>query len=122
MADRTAAAIKQIETSLKEEGLGLEDVVSSVIYLSKYTEDFAEMNKAYVAGFPDPKPSRTCIGMTALPGGTDVEITCVAAMRTKAVSTMFSSCSIRSPPDLRSIFFADSRERHVDRSSSQWSP
>ena len=42
----------------------MEDVVSSTIYLSKYTEDFTTMNPAYVAAFPDPKPSRTCIGVS----------------------------------------------------------
>jgi enamine deaminase RidA (YjgF/YER057c/UK114 family) len=52
-------------------------VVASTIYLSKYTEDFADFNEAYVSMFTsDPKPSRTCIGVANLPAGTDVEITC----------------------------------------------
>ncbi|KAL7416452.1 Endoribonuclease L-PSP/chorismate mutase-like protein [Mrakia frigida] len=85
VADRTTEALKRIEALLKLEGLGMEDVVASTIYLSHYVEDFAAMNPAYVAAFPDPKPSRTCIGITALPGGTDVEITCVAT--TRAVSS-----------------------------------
>ena len=63
VADRTTEALKRIESLLKKEGLGMEDVVSSVIYLSNYTEDFTTMNPAYVAAFPDPKPSRTCIGV-----------------------------------------------------------
>jgi len=52
-------------------------VVASTIYLSKYTEDFADFNEAYISMFTsDPKPSRTCIGVANLPAGTDVEITC----------------------------------------------
>ena len=45
-------------------------VVASTIYLSKYTEDFAAFNEAYVSMFTgEVKPSRTCIGVANLPAG-----------------------------------------------------
>ena len=57
-------------------GFVRDTVVAVTIYLSKYTEDFASMNEAYIEMFPgDIKPSRTCIGVKNLPAGTDVEIT-----------------------------------------------
>lgn len=63
-------------------------VVTSTVYLSKYTTDFADMNKAYVAAFPAeiPKGCRTCIGVANLPAGTDVEITITAARRGKVAT------------------------------------
>ncbi|CED83186.1 Putative translation initiation inhibitor UK114/IBM1 [Phaffia rhodozyma] len=81
VSDRTRAALENIKTRLVEVGLGLSDVVSSTIYLSNYVEDFGAMNKAYTPFFPTDPPSRTCIGIKDLPQGTDVEITCVAALR-----------------------------------------
>ena len=45
-------------------------VVASTIYLSKYTQDFAAFNEAYVSMFTGAvKPSRTCIGVASLPAG-----------------------------------------------------
>ncbi|KAM0749682.1 YjgF-like protein [Meredithblackwellia eburnea MCA 4105] len=79
--DRTTQIFKNAEFVLKEAGMGLEHVVAVTIYLSKYTEDFLPMNEAYIAAFKPtgkPLPSRTCIGVAALPKGTDVEITMVA--------------------------------------------
>ncbi|GAA5897655.1 hypothetical protein JCM6882_000061 [Rhodosporidiobolus microsporus] len=84
--DRTTQALKNIEATLKAAGMAVEDLVATTIYLSKYTEDFDNMNKAYIAFFPKgmPLPSRTCIGIAALPKNTDVEITCIATKRPKA--------------------------------------
>ncbi|GAA5826381.1 hypothetical protein JCM11251_002342 [Rhodosporidiobolus azoricus] len=81
--DRTTQALKNVEAILKAAGLEVQDLVAATIYLSKYKEDFDSMNKAYVAFFPKgmPLPARTCIGVAALPKGTDVEITCIAAKR-----------------------------------------
>lgn len=55
-------------------------VVSVQIFLSKYTEDFASMNEAYNAAFPGgvAMPVRTCVGVAALPAGTDIEMTIVS--------------------------------------------
>ncbi|GAA6017960.1 hypothetical protein JCM10207_002720 [Rhodosporidiobolus poonsookiae] len=84
--DRTTQALKNIEATLKAAGMGMEDLVATTIYLSAYTRDFDDMNKAYVAAFPTgkPMPTRTCIGVAALPKGTDVEITCVAFKKADA--------------------------------------
>lgn len=38
------------------------------------------MNEAYIASFPTnaPLPVRTCVGVAALPAGTDIEMTLVS--------------------------------------------
>lgn len=51
------------------------------IFLSKYEQDFVSMNEAYIASFPTnaPLPVRTCVGVAALPAGTDIEMTLVSS-------------------------------------------
>lgn len=58
----------------------LTSVVSVQIFLSKYDADFSAMNEAYIASFPktSPMPVRTCVGVAALPAGTDIEMTIVS--------------------------------------------
>ncbi|BGP32664.1 hypothetical protein JCM10296v2_004446 [Rhodotorula toruloides] len=86
VADRTKQTMRNIAAVLEAAGMGLEDFVSTTIYLSAYTRDFETMNKAYVESFPRGMalPTRTCIGVAALPKGTDVEITCVAVKKQKS--------------------------------------
>ncbi|GAA5915173.1 hypothetical protein JCM6882_001128 [Rhodosporidiobolus microsporus] len=80
--DRTLQAFGNVADRLSVIGLTLEDVVSITIYLSKYNEDFASMNEAYGSlPWGDEKPCRTCVGVAALPAGTDIEVTVVAAKR-----------------------------------------
>ncbi|GAA5874314.1 hypothetical protein JCM8547_007560 [Rhodosporidiobolus lusitaniae] len=82
---RTKQAFANIEERLSVIGLSLDDIVSTTIFLSRYDTDFTEMNKAYAELFPEsnpvPKPCRTCVGVAALPAGTNIEIQCVAAKR-----------------------------------------
>ncbi|KAI5475244.1 hypothetical protein MNV49_001690 [Pseudohyphozyma bogoriensis] len=79
--DRTIRALKNVQALLQEAGADLKDIVTITIYLGHYVEDFASFNEAYLEVFnplPGPKPARTCIGVAALPAGTDVEMTCIA--------------------------------------------
>ena len=45
--------------------LGL-PVISVTAYLTDYKTNFADFHTAYMAGFPAPRPSRTCIGVSNL--------------------------------------------------------
>ncbi|KAI5474515.1 hypothetical protein MNV49_003122 [Pseudohyphozyma bogoriensis] len=78
--DRTRRTLKNIDLILNGAGASLKDIVTVTIYLSKYTEDFASFNEAYLEMFAgvSPMPARTCIGVAALPANTDVEITVTA--------------------------------------------
>ncbi|BGP00052.1 hypothetical protein NBRC10513v2_004275 [Rhodotorula toruloides] len=82
VADRTKQTMRNIAAVLTAAGM----VVSTTIYLSAYTKDFETMNKAYVESFPRGMalPARTCIGVAALPKGTDVKITCIAVKKQKS--------------------------------------
>ena len=60
-------------------GLGLEDVVSVRVFLTRFERDYAAMNAAYAAEFPEGKrPVRTCVGVTALARGALVELDSIA--------------------------------------------
>lgn len=70
--------LRNIELLLLSEGYTLDDLVQVVCYLTDL-EDWAQMNEIYadVLG-PDIRPTRTAVGVTSLPFGLSVEMTCVA--------------------------------------------
>lgn len=60
-------------------GLGLADVVSARVFLTRFEEDYAAMNAVYAGYFTAGRyPARTCVGVTALAKGARVEIDVVA--------------------------------------------
>ncbi|ORY35065.1 Endoribonuclease L-PSP/chorismate mutase-like protein [Naematelia encephala] len=75
----TVEALSALKDVLELSGATLESVCKYNIFL-KNMDDFVEMNKAFVAFLPDPKPARTCIQAGRLPGGPDsiIEIECIA--------------------------------------------
>ena len=64
---------------LTELGLGLENVIQARVYLTRFEQDYADMNRTYAGYFPaDARPARTCVGVTGLARGALVEIDMVA--------------------------------------------
>ncbi len=80
LAAEINSAIDGVERHLQRLGLGLQDVVSSNVYLVDIA-DFAAMNDVYARRFPQPRPARTTVAVQALPGGARFEIQCVAVRR-----------------------------------------
>lgn len=79
VAAQTVRALGNLARNLAALGLGLEHVVSCRVYLTQFERDYAAMNAAYAAAFPPgARPSRVCIGVTALALGALVEIEAVA--------------------------------------------
>jgi enamine deaminase RidA (YjgF/YER057c/UK114 family) len=55
--------------------LGFEDIVMTRIYLTRFRQDYAEVNETYRSYFPsDRLPARTCVGVTGLAYDALVEI------------------------------------------------
>jgi 2-iminobutanoate/2-iminopropanoate deaminase len=76
---QTHQVMKNLQTVLKGCGLGLGNVVSARVYLTRFDADFAAMNGVYASYFPiGRRPARTCIGVTGLAKGALVEIDFVA--------------------------------------------
>ena len=81
MPDAIEEQAKQSLTNLKnilaEAGLGMENVVKTVVFLADLG-DFAAVNAVYETFFADPFPARSCVQVAGIPKGAKVEIECIA--------------------------------------------
>ncbi len=76
---QTRAVMSNLTTVLAGLGLGLEHVVMSRIYLTRFQDDYAAMNETYRSYWPaDRLPARTCVGVTGLAYDALIEIDLVA--------------------------------------------
>jgi 2-iminobutanoate/2-iminopropanoate deaminase len=73
----TEKVLKNIEAILKEDGLNLNNIIKTTVYLTDLSE-FTRMNQVYEKFFADTKPARACVQVAALPKGAKVEIDVVA--------------------------------------------
>ncbi|WWD18884.1 hypothetical protein CI109_103339 [Kwoniella shandongensis] len=73
----TTTVLSNLQKVLELAGSSLDKVVKYNVYLQDMG-DFAAMNEAYIAFLPKNPPSRTCIQAGCLPGGSIIEIECVA--------------------------------------------
>jgi 2-iminobutanoate/2-iminopropanoate deaminase len=75
--DEVQLCFDNIGAILKAGGYDFSDAVSVQVYLTDMTL-FPRMNAVYIKNFPDPKPTRTTVGVTALAGGAHMEVTVTA--------------------------------------------
>ena len=73
----TEKVLQNLEAILMEDGLNLNHVIKTTVYLSDLG-DFSKMNQVYESFFSDNKPARACVQVAALPKGAKVEIDAVA--------------------------------------------
>ena len=64
------ANLKQV---LNSEGLALEDVVKTTLFLTDMG-DYAAVNEVYVGEFASPRPARSCVAVAELPRVADVPL------------------------------------------------
>jgi len=77
-AGQAAQSIANIEAVLAAAGLGLANVVKTIVYLADIA-DFAEVNQVYAGRFTsEPLPARAAFQVAALPAEAQVEIEAVA--------------------------------------------
>ncbi len=76
---QTRKVMDNLAHVLRGLGAGLENVFAARVFLTRFDEDYAAMNRVYAGYFPaDRRPARTCVGVTALAGGARVEIDVIA--------------------------------------------
>jgi 2-iminobutanoate/2-iminopropanoate deaminase len=80
VAAETQQIMKGLSAVLGAAGLGMGYVVKANVYLTDI-QDFAAMNKVYESFFDEPRPARTTVAVSALPGGAHVEIEVLATKR-----------------------------------------
>ena len=77
IAEQTAQSLSNIENILAENGMTMENVIKTSVFLSDLS-DFAAMNEVYASRFKAPYPARSCGEVAAIPKGCKVEIECIA--------------------------------------------
>lgn len=66
-------ALKNLRFLLEGEGLSLQAVVKTTVFLT-HMADYGALNEVYSAAFAGHRPARSVVGATALPLGAVVEI------------------------------------------------
>lgn len=78
--EQTAQALKNLAAVLEAAKADFSHVVSTMIYLTEMSS-FQEVNEVYAAVFGDHMPARVTVGVSALPKGALVEISCIAFLQ-----------------------------------------
>lgn len=73
----TERVLKNIEAILLADGLSLNNIIKTTVYLTDLSE-FGRMNQVYEKFFVETKPARACVQVAALPKGAKVEIEAIA--------------------------------------------
>lgn len=74
---QTEQSIKNIIEILKEEGLDLNNVIKTTVFL-KDLSNFTKVNEVYGKYFSEPYPARSCIEVAKLPKDAGIEIEVIA--------------------------------------------
>ena len=73
MKNQTINLFKNLEETLKTQGLTFNDIVKTTVFLTDMGE-FSAMNEVYVTYFSDPKPARSTVAIRELPQVADVPL------------------------------------------------
>lgn len=74
---QTRQALMNLKSILEAEGLTLDHVVKTTVFLKNF-RDFAAMNKEYANVFGEHRPARSTVEVSRLPLDALVEIECIA--------------------------------------------
>jgi 2-iminobutanoate/2-iminopropanoate deaminase len=77
IGNQTRRVMDNLAAVLQAAGCSMSDVLRCTIYLADLA-DFAAVNEAYAAYFPQEPPARACVEVSALPKGARVEIDAIA--------------------------------------------
>ena len=77
IGNQVKQCLENLKVVLEAAGSSLDKVLKCTVFLTDIT-DFPAMNVAYHAYFPADPPARTTIAAKDLPGGSPVEIECIA--------------------------------------------
>ncbi len=76
---QTSQVLENIKAILQSEGMSLENVVKTTVFL-KHMKDFAAMNEVYAECFKESPPARSTVEVSGLPRDVDIEIEAVAVL------------------------------------------
>ena len=76
-------ALSNLRDLLEASDSSMEMVLKTTVFVTDITK-VGELNQVYREFFSDPMPARSCVEVSALAGGAEVEIELIAACRRKA--------------------------------------
>lgn len=76
---QTGRVLENIKGILESQGLRMEDVVKTTIFL-KHMEDFNPVNEVYATYFPSSPPARSTVEVGKLPRDVEIEIEAIALL------------------------------------------
>ena len=77
VAAQAEQALKNLSAVLAEAGLGTENVVKTVVFITDMA-NFPAVNEVYKKYFSAPYPARSCVAVAGLPLGALVEVEAIA--------------------------------------------
>jgi 2-iminobutanoate/2-iminopropanoate deaminase len=77
IGNQVKQCLENLKTVLEAAGSSMDKVLKCTVFLTDIT-DFPAMNEVYHSYFPANPPARTTVAVKDLPGGSPVEIECVA--------------------------------------------
>lgn len=77
ITEQTRQSLLNVQAVLAAAGLGMENVIKTTVFL-KDMNDFAAMNEAYAAFFPENPPARSAVEVARLPKDAQLEIEAIA--------------------------------------------
>ncbi len=75
---QTRSAIENVKAILEDAGSSLERVIDVTVFLTDLARDFAAYNRVYGEYFGTIRPTRTTVGVVALPTAIAIELKVVA--------------------------------------------
>jgi 2-aminomuconate deaminase len=75
---QTRACIENVRAILEDAGSALERVVDVTVFLTDIERDFAAFNRVYGELFGEIRPTRTTVGVVALPVPISIELKVIA--------------------------------------------
>lgn len=75
---QTRACIQNVRAILEDAGSSLEKVIDVTVFLTNIDRDFAAFNRVYGESFEAIRPTRTTVGVVALPVPISVELKVIA--------------------------------------------
>jgi 2-aminomuconate deaminase len=75
---QTRACIENVKAILEDAGSSLEKVIDVTVFLTDIERDFAAFNRVYGDYFGEIRPTRTTVGVVALPTPISIELKVVA--------------------------------------------
>ena len=75
---QTRSAIENVKAILEDAGSSLEKVIDVTVFLTDMARDFAVFNRVYGDYFGEIRPTRTTVGVVALPTPISIELKIVA--------------------------------------------